>query len=66
MFRKQLKILSQCDILYIDGTFKTASHPFTQIVTIHGLYKGCAIPLVFALATGKMVGHYQNILKVIS
>lgn len=64
LFRKQLKVMEQCEILYIDGTFKTAPQPFMQLVTISGLYRDCAIPLVFALVTGKTVGHYRGILQV--
>jgi len=39
--------------LYIDGTFKTAPHPYKQLVTVHGLYQGFVIPLTFCLLTGK-------------
>ena len=61
--RKQAEALSQCQALYVDGTFKTAPKPFKQIVTFNGLYKDHVVPLVFALATGKEVGHYRQILQ---
>lgn len=64
-YRKQLQFLALCEILYIDGTFKTAPCPFMQIVTINGLYKESVIPMVFALSTGKTVGHYRKILQVV-
>lgn len=63
--RKQARALAQCQVIYIDGTFKTAPKPYKQIVTMNGLYKGQVIPLVFALSAGKEVGHYRQILQAI-
>jgi len=61
--RKQAEALSQCQVLYIDGTFKTSPTPYKQIVTVNGLYKEHVVPLVFALSSGKEVGHYRQILQ---
>lgn len=52
---EELVTLSQCDEIYIDGTFRTAPFPFTQIVVIHGKYHGWILPLVFALSTGIII-----------
>jgi hypothetical protein len=38
--------------------------PFQQIVVINGLYKEFVVPLVFALSTGKTIGHYRQIFQV--
>lgn len=47
MTKRMTKKLTECACLYIDGTFKTAPHPYKQLVTIHGLYNGFVIPLTF-------------------
>ena len=54
----------ECSTIYIDGTFRTAPKPYKQIVTINGLYKDNAIPLVFALSTNKSTRNYCRILQV--
>ena len=33
------------------------------MVTIHGLHNGAAVPLCFALSSGKTVGQYRQILQ---
>ena len=54
---RTIRVLQRCQCLYVDGTFRTAPHPYQQLVTVHGLYHGFVIPLAFCLATGKPVGH---------
>ena len=63
---EELVTLSQCDEIYIDGTFRTAPFPFTQIVVIHGKYHGWILPLVFALSTGKRQNQYRYILQEVA
>jgi hypothetical protein len=46
-----------------DGTFKSRPPPYEQFVTIHSLCHGRVLPCVMALATGKTVGHYRQILQ---
>jgi hypothetical protein len=58
MTKKIIKALPHCRHLFIDGTFKTAPHPYFQMVTIHGFLHGCTIPLCFCLLTGKTTPHY--------
>ena len=62
-FRK----LQRCATVYIDGTFKTCPAPYVQFVSVHGMVHDRVIPLVFAmtLMTGKQVGQYREMLKVI-
>ena len=55
--------LERCQDVYIDGTFKTAPHPYTQFMTVHGKYMGRVVPLVMTLVTGKTVGQYRQILR---
>lgn len=63
MTKKMSQKLADCTCLYIDGTFKTAPHPYKQMVTIHGLYNGFVIPLTFCLLTGKTTAQYQQLLQ---
>ena len=57
--------LARCDTIYIDGTFKTAPHPYVQFVSIHGKYMGRVLPLVMSLSTGRTIGHYREILQTV-
>lgn len=59
----ELRILSECQEVTIDGTFRTAPFPYQQIVTIHGVYSGWHLPLVMALVTGKRQNQYRYILR---
>ena len=34
-----LLLLGTCSEIYLDGTFKTAPHPYEQMFTIHGKYR---------------------------
>ncbi len=64
---KNLRILSSCSTIFIDGTFRSAPHPYYQLVTIHGMYREVVIPLCFCLTSGKSLAQYRQILqKVIS
>lgn len=58
-----IDVLQHAECLFIDGTFRTAPHPYVQFLTIHGLYLGHVIPLVFCLLTGKTIGQYRQILQ---
>ncbi|KAJ8028899.1 hypothetical protein HOLleu_28153 [Holothuria leucospilota] len=60
---EELRTLSHCRELFIDGTFKTAPHPYTQIITIHGKYHGWTLPFVMALSTGKTEAQYRFLLR---
>ena len=55
------RYLGQCDRIFVDGTFRTAPHPYYQMVTIHDLFRTTIVPFCFALLTGKTVGHYRRI-----
>ena len=55
--------LRRCRTVYIDGTFKTTPHPYTQFATIHGNYHGFVLPFVMCLLDGKTVGKYRQLLQ---
>ena len=60
---ENMRALSACSDIYVDGTFRTAPHPHTQIITIHGKYQGWVLPLVMAFSTGKQEAQYRCILR---
>uniref|UniRef100_A0A2S2NXU0 MULE transposase domain-containing protein n=1 Tax=Schizaphis graminum TaxID=13262 RepID=A0A2S2NXU0_SCHGA len=55
-----LKYLTECDVLYVDGTFKSCPKPFYQLFIIHGAKNANYTPLVFFLLTGKTTEIYKN------
>jgi len=63
--RKMLKTLKEVKCLYIDGTFRTAQQPYTQMVNIHGDYHNFIIPLAVCLLNGKTVGQYHQVLQIV-
>lgn len=62
---KNLDILAHCDNIYVDGTFKAAPIHFAQIYTIHGIFNGSVLPLVFCLIPNKLESTYQLVLEKI-
>lgn len=57
--------LRRCDTVYIDGTFKTCPKPFSQVVSIHGMYGDRVLPLAFCILKSKEVALYREMLSQI-
>ncbi|CAF1035550.1 unnamed protein product [Rotaria sordida] len=55
----QLRILEGTEEILIDGTFKVTPIIFTQLYTIHGVYRNNIFPLVFAVLADKQQQTYQ-------
>lgn len=49
----------------IDGTFKSASVGFYQLVTIHMFIKQKSVPRVYALMSGKTCAQYRRLYQVL-
>ena len=60
-----LKKLSQADVLFMDGTFYTAPSMFCQLYTIHGLWHGQMIPLVYVLLPNKTRETYTRMFRLL-
>ena len=58
-----IRILGRCQTVFLDGTFQSCPSPYGQVVSMHGLYHGRAIPLAICLCEGKTIGHYRAILR---
>ena len=55
-----LRLLAECDTIFMDGTFKAAPKQFKQLYTIRGTYRGHFITLVYALLSAKTQATYFN------
>lgn len=60
-----LKILCECDKIYMDGTYAAAPNLFMQLYTIHGFYKEQMLPLIYVLLPNKKAKTYQIMLNLI-
>lgn len=49
--KTNVRYLALCEHWFADGTFKTVPKLFKQLYSIHGLFKGKIVPLVFFLMT---------------
>lgn len=58
-----LKTLTQCESIYVDGTFKCCPKFFCQLFTILGLVNGHYIPLVLYLLNDKKTSSYQYVFQ---
>jgi MULE transposase domain len=63
MSQRNANYLQQCSTLFIDGTFKTCPHPFKQVITLHGLYKGWVLPFAFILLKGQHAALYRQMFR---
>jgi len=55
-----LKYLTECDVLYVDGTFKSCPKPFYQLFIIHKSKNANYTPLVFFSLTDKTTKIYKD------
>lgn len=55
-----LQLLSASDTIYMDGTFKISPRQFTQLFTLHIIYMGFFIPVVYALLKDKSSDTYYQ------
>jgi len=61
--KTSLQFLSSIDVLYVDGTFKTAPKFFHQLFTIFGLNNGHYVPLAFFLLANKHQTSYEDVFR---
>ena len=58
---QNLRALSTSDTVYMDGTFKSAPHNFTQLYTIHATYRGGhVIPISTAYCLTRPATHIDR------
>ena len=61
----QLLNLSTCSTIYLDGTFKPCPKLYSQLFTIHGLYKGYVTPFVYVLLPSKGCTTYYMVFNIL-
>ncbi|CAF3026468.1 unnamed protein product [Rotaria sp. Silwood2] len=64
--KEQLDILNGCESWHCDGTFAVAPKLFEQMYSIHGLFRGKTLPLVYALLPNKNQGTYEEYFRVVA
>ena len=62
----QIEIVANSSIIFSDGTFFSAEHPFLQVYTIHDQCSGKMLPLIFPLLPNISANTYKNMLEEIS
>ncbi|KAL8622340.1 hypothetical protein ACOMHN_043344 [Nucella lapillus] len=63
---KNLEILSASRDFYMDGTFSVSPHLFSQLYTLHVMFLGQMIPVVFALLANKAQNTYTRLFDILS
>ena len=61
-----LRLLAQASMVYVDGTFRTAPHPYTQFFTIHGEVNSFVMKLACGLLSHKNAQSYEEVFRAIS
>ena len=60
-----LEMLASADTVFMDGTFKIAPRQFTQLFTLHIIYMGFFIHVVYALLKDKSAETYYQMFATI-
>jgi hypothetical protein len=59
-FYYNLEMMAAADVIFMDGTFKISPPQFTQLFTLHIIYMGFFIPVVYALLKDKSSDTYYQ------
>ena len=60
-----LRLLSNAETIYMDGTFKASPQIFEQLYSIHATYRGHVVPVVYALLPDKLRETYHSMFDVL-
>jgi hypothetical protein len=60
---QNLRFLSSCEAIFVDGTFRSVPTLFTQLFVIHGFRNSNYVPLVFCLLPDKSEASYCTVFK---
>jgi hypothetical protein len=61
--KKNLRFLSDCETIYLDGTFSYCTKFFVQLFSIDGVKNEQYVPLVFCLLNDKRTETYEKCFK---
>ena len=62
---ENLRVLAASANVFMDGTFKSCPKLYSQLYTIHAIYKDHFVPLVYCLLPNKHRDTYYEVLNVI-
>ena len=60
-----LRLLSNAETIYMDGTFKASPQIFEQLYSIHATYRGHVVPVVYALLPDKLRETYHTMFDIL-
>ena len=60
-----LRLLRESRTIFLDGTFRSAPRPYTQLFTIHGVQQGRALNFVSCLMTDRNIGSYRQVFQIL-
>ena len=60
-----LQVMSQSTALFMDGTFKAAPRLFTQLYSIHALYRDHVVPVIYYLLPNKLRATYHDVVDIL-
>lgn len=60
-----IRLMGRCNTLFMDGTFKTAPHPYTQMFTVHGMLNNYVFRFTCSLLINKAQESYQYVIQQI-
>ena len=55
-----LEVLGQSSVIFMDGTFKAAPRIFSQLFTLHGVFREHVVPLAYCLLADKLRSTYYD------
>ena len=61
----ELWFMANANTIYVDGTFRSAPQPYTQVFTVHAEYQGRVVVLAIALLNGKRQQQYEEIFQIL-
>ena len=62
---EDLQKLSEADQVFMDGTFKVAPALFMQLFSLHIIFRGFFLPLVYALLQSKSSETYYSLFEIL-
>ena len=63
--KNNLELLSEADIIFMDGTFSVAPRLFKQLYTLHVLFKDFYLPVCYALLPSKSGDIYYRFFEIV-
>ena len=60
-----LQLVSQSTTLFMDGTFKVAPRLFSQLYSVHAVYREHVVPVLYCLLPDKSRATYHRMFDIV-